>query len=77
MSLCPQPVSNITGVAAETLFTELATSLLLFRCLGVFDPHRHSVSDNGRGVPAENLSNIFGPFFVTKEVGRGRTRPGD
>ena len=44
--------------------------LLLFRCLGVFDPHCDLASDNGRGVPAENLSKIYGPFFANKEVGR-------
>ena len=30
-----------------------------------------SVSDNGCGIPAENLSRIFEPFFTTKEVGKG------
>ena len=29
------------------------------------------VSDNGCGVPKENLSKLFDPFFTTKEVGRG------
>ncbi len=27
--------------------------------------------DNGCGVPAENLSKLYDPFFTTKEVGRG------
>jgi len=30
-----------------------------------------SVSDNGCGIPAENLSRIFEPFFTTKEAGKG------
>jgi len=30
-----------------------------------------SVSDNGCGIPAENLPRIFEPFFTTKEAGRG------
>ena len=29
------------------------------------------VSDNGCGVPQENLCKLYDPFFTTKEVGRG------
>jgi len=29
------------------------------------------VGDNGCGIPAENLSKLYDPFFTTKEVGRG------
>lgn len=30
-----------------------------------------SVQDNGKGIPAENLSKIFDPFFTTKKIGEG------
>ena len=29
------------------------------------------ITDNGSGIPAENLEKIFEPFFTTKEVGKG------
>ncbi len=29
------------------------------------------ITDNGKGIPAENLKRIFDPFFTTKPVGKG------
>jgi PAS domain S-box-containing protein len=29
------------------------------------------ITDNGTGIPHENLSRIFDPFFTTKDVGKG------
>jgi signal transduction histidine kinase len=35
------------------------------------DRVRVTVEDNGHGIPTENLTNIFTPFFTTKSEGRG------
>ena len=32
---------------------------------------RISVTDNGKGIPPENLKQVFFPFFTTKDVGEG------
>jgi two-component system NtrC family sensor kinase len=29
------------------------------------------ITDTGRGIPEENLSKLFTPFFTTKPVGKG------
>ncbi len=29
------------------------------------------ISDDGKGIPEENLTRLFDPFFTTKEVGKG------
>jgi two-component system NtrC family sensor kinase len=30
-----------------------------------------SITDDGKGIPTENLSRLFDPFFTTKPVGEG------
>jgi signal transduction histidine kinase len=32
---------------------------------------RIEITDNGEGIPPENIQNIFNPFFTTREIGSG------
>jgi signal transduction histidine kinase len=51
-------------------------STMAFRNSGVAEPQpepaiRVTISDTGRGIPADHLSRIFDPFFTTKDKGMG------
>jgi len=44
---------------------------LTVRALQDADQLQVTISDNGCGIPAENLPHIFEPFFTTRQVGSG------
>jgi two-component system NtrC family sensor kinase len=44
---------------------------LTFRALSVGGRVAIEVEDTGAGIPPENMSKIYEPFFTTKEVGKG------
>ena len=63
-----------------------ATHAIEEKCRGVEDPDNNfitlstsvikkraviRITDTGCGIPKENMSKIFNPFFTTKEVGKG------
>jgi two-component system NtrC family sensor kinase len=49
------------------------TGVITLRATGPDDQQRIKieVADNGCGIPPENLSKMFTPFFTTKEMGKG------
>jgi two-component system NtrC family sensor kinase len=67
-----QVVLNLAMNAAEAMHGKgagrvaISTSLTAARDAVVL-----KVSDNGEGIPAENLAKIFDPFFTTKPEGKG------
>jgi signal transduction histidine kinase len=52
-----------------TIATSLAKGVRINEALK--DAVRIDVSDTGVGIPKENLSKLFTPFFTTKEKGKG------
>jgi two-component system NtrC family sensor kinase len=67
-----QVVLNLVMNAAEAMhlkeagLVQVATSLTPAKDAVVF-----TVTDNGEGIPVENLTKIFDPFFTTKPEGKG------
>ena len=60
-----------SNLIANALF-EMRSGGRLGICLGHDERNLVvTVSDTGRGIPAENLGKIFDPFFTTKEKGTG------
>ena len=71
--ICLSPLAS-TG---ETLVPDLVRAFFfVLVCISArFHPDSESVqiqvSDNGCGIPPDNLAKLFTPFFTTKELGRG------
>jgi signal transduction histidine kinase len=62
----------ITNGGAVELIAENTTTGTNIRTLGQGNYIRITIKDNGVGIPRENLSRIFDPYFTTKEKkGRG------
>jgi signal transduction histidine kinase len=75
----PEIIGNHQGL--QQVFLNLITNsvhamkdggdLTICAALAEGDKIKVEVKDTGTGIPAENLPNIFDPFFSTKEVGKG------
>jgi len=52
-----------------TISTSIAKSIVIGDSKK--DAVRIDIKDNGVGIPKENLSRLFTPFFTTKERGKG------
>jgi C4-dicarboxylate-specific signal transduction histidine kinase len=44
---------------------------IVFEWVILPDSHLFTISDNGPGIPKQNINRIFDPFFTTKKVGHG------
>jgi iron only hydrogenase large subunit-like protein/nitrogen-specific signal transduction histidine kinase len=61
---------NIIKNACDAMSESIIKELLIF----VFaDAHNYKIeiSDTGNGIPKENQSKVFTPFFTTKSIGKG------
>jgi len=68
--LLSQALFNLLQNAAEAVVA-VDTPLIHLSCEEDGDEIACSVADNGLGVPAERLREIFVPFFTTKATGAG------
>lgn len=69
-NLMDQVLVNLLKNAIEAL-SETDMSKIRISCKTSFDSAEIEISDNGSGIPAEIIDNIFVPFYTTKESGSG------
>src|SRR4030042_7127769 len=67
----PQVFLDIVTNAEYFMFEAHEKGTLTITTEKAGDVVRISFSDDGPGIPSENLRQIFNPFFTTKEVGHG------
>jgi two-component system NtrC family sensor kinase len=62
---------NITNNAEQAMTEAYMKGKLCVETKKVGEMIQITFTDNGPGIPEENLKRIFDPFFTTKEVGKG------
>ncbi|MDD5474661.1 MAG: ATP-binding protein [Candidatus Methanoperedens sp.] len=73
------PILADSGQIQQVIMNLLANSIqsiiengeIIIKTSAKQDHVEISISDNGCGIPKENLDKIFDPFFTTKEQGKG------
>jgi len=66
-----QVLTNLLVNGRDAIQSAKRRGTIHIRAAGGEDGIRVTVSDDGIGIPKENLNKIFDPFFTTKEVGQG------
>jgi signal transduction histidine kinase/Fe-S-cluster-containing hydrogenase component 2 len=66
-----QIIQVLTNLISNALSAMDNNGTLTVRIVGDADRVQLSVSDTGVGIPAENVSRIFDPFYTTKQIGKG------
>ncbi len=65
-----QVILNLINNSFQALMDQ-PRSWIKISCEELEDFYRVSISDSGKGIPAEIRSKLFQPFFTTKDVGVG------
>jgi signal transduction histidine kinase len=75
-----EPFAEVDGDQIVQVFTNIISNALAAMKkngrleIDIFsndDKVRISITDDGHGIPKENMNRIFEPFFTTKQLGKG------
>jgi len=65
INLCQNSIDELVKKEKERCITIKMTSSVKHKIVVI------TFSDNGSGIPAQDLNKIFDPFYTTKPVGKG------
>ncbi len=66
-----QMIQALTNLISNAVTAMTGGGGLTLSCAGTAQKVTISISDNGVGIPKENIQKIFEPFFTTKKLGVG------
>jgi signal transduction histidine kinase len=66
-----QVIQVLTNIISNALAAMEKDGTLEILVSGKEDKISIAITDDGKGIPKENMNRIFEPFFTTKQLGKG------
>jgi signal transduction histidine kinase len=66
-----QLIQVFTNIISNALAAMKSDGTLVIEVAGNAEKVRISITDDGHGIPKDNMNKVFEPFFTTKQLGKG------